>query len=238
MGQRRLPTDVTPEHIERIDGDLLADLGLNPEGTLVRDEIRKFVLSGDRVGPGAAVNVRLESRHRQRPAGPAPHRVLRPQRIGCRLAGLEELVRWVHATPAGPAFAAGFAERFDVDEVLTWLAIHAVVADVDTFGGDYWRYVDHTTPGSRWQVIHWDKDLTFGSHSRAAAPRPGTANAPSPTSTSWNRASTTRSSPRSMPATAARPAQRPHLAPARRPPLPRALRRAHQRHGRRHGLHP
>jgi spore coat protein H len=163
-------------HIERIDGALLRHLGLNPAGTLLRDEIREFVQSGDRSVPQRQSTFGLDL---DRVADPqALLRKVFTDRSGSEAdwARLEELVRWVHRTPAGDGFASGFAARFDVENAITWLAVHAIIGDVDAFGDDYWLYVDHTTPGSRWQIIPWDKDLTFGSHWRAAAPRPGTAN--------------------------------------------------------------
>jgi spore coat protein H len=77
-----------------------------------------------------------------------------------------DLVAWVYETPAGPEFEEGFIERFDEDNFINWLAVHYLISDVDSFGDDYWLYLDTDDPDAEWMVIPWDKDLTFGSHTR------------------------------------------------------------------------
>src|SRR5690606_17055006 len=117
-------------HIERIDEILLAHLGLNPDGMLVRDELRELLL----VDPTVP--------RRQSTFGVNLDQIANPQaflrkafsdRSGrdADFAMLERLVRWVHDTPAGSAFASGFAQRFDEDNILTWLAVHAIIGDLD-----------------------------------------------------------------------------------------------------------
>ncbi len=73
------------------------------------------------------------------------------------------LLRWTHDTPAGADFALGFEERFDVDQVIDFLAIHILTHDRDSLDIDYWLYRDDEADGP-WTFIPWDKNLTFGHH--------------------------------------------------------------------------
>lgn len=75
-----------------------------------------------------------------------------------------ELVRWVHATPAGATFEQQFRERFDVDAFTDFLAIHVISHDLDSLDIDYWLYRDDADPDGKWKLIPWDKNLTFGAH--------------------------------------------------------------------------
>ncbi|KLK89127.1 hypothetical protein SZ63_01400 [Methanoculleus sediminis] len=151
-------------HVERVDGDLLASNGLNPAGTLVADDFRSnFGLSGvDRLSvfgypigeqddPEAFLAQTMDSRGEP------------------DWGAVRDLVTWVYRTPAGPEFEEGFVERFDEDNFIDWLAIHYLIGDVDSFGDDYWLYLDTGDPDAEWKVIPWDKDLTFGSHTRRSA---------------------------------------------------------------------
>jgi spore coat protein H len=74
---------------------------------------------------------------------------------------LLDLWRWVHRTEAGPGWAKGLEERFDVDALLDVLAVMQLQHDFDSFYDDYWLYRDHDGDG-RWRIIPWDKTLTFG----------------------------------------------------------------------------
>lgn len=80
------------------------------------------------------------------------------------------LHRWASEWTFGHAdgdFAEEFAEVFDVDNFIDWLAIHYLIGDIDSFGDDYWLFYNQFDgDDARWQVIPWDKDLTFGSHFR------------------------------------------------------------------------
>ncbi|KDE55960.1 CotH kinase family protein [Methanoculleus sp. MH98A] len=151
-------------HVERVDGDLLASNGLNPAGTLVADDFRgNFGLPGvDRLSvfgypieeqddPEAFLAQTMDSRGEP------------------DWGAVRDLVAWVYRTPAGPEFEEGFVERFDEDNFIDWLAIHYLIGDVDSFGDDYWLYLDTDNPDAEWKVIPWDKDLTFGSHTRRSA---------------------------------------------------------------------
>ncbi|UYU17855.1 MULTISPECIES: CotH kinase family protein [Methanoculleus] len=151
-------------HVERVDGDLLASNGLNPAGTLVADDFRgNFGLPGvDRLSvfgypieeqddPEAFLAETMDSRGEP------------------DWGAVRDLVAWVYRTPAGPEFEEGFVERFDEENFIDWLAIHYLIGDVDSFGDDYWLYLDTGDPDAEWKVIPWDKDLTFGSHTRRSA---------------------------------------------------------------------
>jgi spore coat protein H len=146
-------------HVERVDEDLLAHAGLDGDGTLVRDGFRDNPLlplsmfsQGFDVAaiddlPGF-LEENVDSRNE-----PNWH-------------ALAELAQWAHIQEPGDSFASEFADRFDVEVFIDWLALNSLIGDVDSFADDYWLYLDHNTAGSRWYVIPWDNDLSFGSHAR------------------------------------------------------------------------
>jgi spore coat protein H len=149
-------------HVERVDGDLLEANGLDPGGTLVRDGFRDgFDLPRSAFGIDQASAIELRS--------------LVAENFDSRndpdWNALAELVAWAAVVEAGPAFAADFEQRFDVDNVVDWLALNTLIGDVDSFGDDYWLYLDHEDPDARWMVIPWDNDLSLGAHSRADGDR-------------------------------------------------------------------
>ncbi|MFU8806156.1 MAG: CotH kinase family protein, partial [Bradymonadaceae bacterium] len=59
-----------------------------------------------------------------------------------------------------------FAERFDVEAVTDFLAIHILTHDRDSLDIDFWLYRDEAEDADdpRWRFIPWDKNLTFGAH--------------------------------------------------------------------------
>jgi spore coat protein H len=154
-------------HVERVDGDLLAHAGLDPDGTLVRDELRSELGT-------------VESAF-----GLSPEEVADTDELAALLAdtfnsrgqpdwdAVAELVAAVVTTDAGPDFEDLVAERFEDDVLIDWLALHVLTGDLDSFGDDYWLYLDDGDPDARWVPIPWDKDLAFGSHFRTGH---GTAN--------------------------------------------------------------
>ncbi|TVQ94979.1 MAG: hypothetical protein EA397_00565 [Deltaproteobacteria bacterium] len=75
---------------------------------------------------------------------------------------LLDLARFAFDTPAGPAFASGLRERFDVDHLMSFLAVNALLMDTDILDSDYWLYRDEDA-GGKWIMLPWDKNLTFGS---------------------------------------------------------------------------
>jgi spore coat protein H len=146
-------------HIQRVDEWLLTMNGLNPDGTLVRDGFR----DNDDLADSAFGHDYGDLDDQQREDLLAENFNYRGDPEWGRV---RELIDWVQATPAGGQFAQGFAERIDVDNFIDWLVLHWLVGDIDSFGDDYWLYLDHDDPGARWIFIPWDKDLSFGSHFR------------------------------------------------------------------------
>ncbi len=146
-------------HIQRVDEWLLAMNGLNPDGTLVRDEFRdNSDLADSSFGHDYGD---LDADERE---------ALLADNFNYRgdpeWSRVRELIDWVQDTPAGAQFSAGLAERIDVDNFIDWLVLHWLVGDIDSFGDDYWLYLDHDDPDAKWLFIPWDKDLSFGSHFR------------------------------------------------------------------------
>jgi spore coat protein H len=149
-------------HISRVDGDLLERAGLNPDGTLVRDQLRRsddpdvavpsiFGFDIDTI-PAAEQADFLDSNFNSR-GNPDWQAVA-------------DFSRWVRDTPAGDAFAQGFEQQVDVDNFIDWLAVHFLIGDIDSFGDDYWMHIDSEDPEGRWRFIPWDKDLSFGAYER------------------------------------------------------------------------
>lgn len=75
---------------------------------------------------------------------------------------LLELARFAYDTPAGPHFARGLRERFDTHQLMSFLAINALLMDTDILDSDYWLYRDDDA-GGKWIMLPWDKNLTYGS---------------------------------------------------------------------------
>ncbi|WP_223701249.1 CotH kinase family protein [Sutcliffiella deserti] len=154
--------------IERVDERLLSYSGLSPRGTLVRDAFRqnqdlenvetRSVFSFDiSTIEDPAVFLSETTNYRNNPDWDSFRRLL----------------EWVYRTDAGPDFAKGFAEKVQLNSFMDWLLLHFLIADVDAFSDDYWMYLDHDSNDAKWILLPWDKDLSFGSHYRAAT---GTAN--------------------------------------------------------------
>jgi spore coat protein H len=147
-------------HIQRVDETLLTMSGLDPDGTLVRDDVRgnpaiegNSIFSVDLSDLDAQERMELVSEAMDFRGTP-------------NWQAVAELVSWVQETPPGPAFHSGLEARFDLENFIDWLAIHWLIGDIDSFGDDYWLYLDHNDSGGRWIIIPWDKDLSFGSHWR------------------------------------------------------------------------
>lgn len=148
-------------HIQRVDERLLELNGLNPGGTLVRDQTRGngdldvgsiFATDLSQIDPDERLDFIIENfDYRNDPHWNA----------------LLELVEWVQASQPGPTFEAEFEQRIDIENFIDWMLVHWLVGDIDAWGDDYWLYLDHDDPEARWMFIPWDKDLSFGSHYRA-----------------------------------------------------------------------
>lgn len=147
-------------HIQRVDETLLAQNGLNPDGTLVRDQLRDS--EPDRPRSIFAFDLSAVPEH-EREDFLAQHF---DSRGDPDWSALLALIEWVQQTPPGAGFRDGFQERFEKHNFIDWLVLHWLIGDIDSFGDDYWLYLDHEAADARWMVIPWDKDLTFGSHFR------------------------------------------------------------------------
>ena len=152
-------------HVQRVDETLLAQHGLSPRGTMVRDLTRRR---------GAELGVDRGSAfgHDLRTVSDATELLssLFNSRWPSDWDALADLVQWVHETEAGDAFAEGLSERMDVGNFTDWLAIHYLTGDVDAFGDDYWLYKGPRSD-DRWKVIPWDHDLSFGRNERDGMPQ-------------------------------------------------------------------
>ncbi|TVS14140.1 MAG: hypothetical protein EA419_00185, partial [Wenzhouxiangella sp.] len=147
-------------HIQRVDETLLAQNGLNPDGTLVRDQLRDSNPDTPRSTFAFDFSSIPEDEREDFLADTFDFRG------DPDWSELLALIEWVQATPPGAQFLAGFQERFDADNFIDWLVLHWLIGDIDSFGDDYWLYLDHEADQARWMVIPWDKDLSFGSHFR------------------------------------------------------------------------
>ncbi|WP_255343342.1 CotH kinase family protein [Geomicrobium sp. JCM 19038] len=145
-------------HVERVDSDLLKANGRNGDGTLVRDRIRDV----EDIDINSTFSYDLSTVEDEE----AFFEEVFDYRGDPEWQALAELITWVYETPAGDEFAQRFYEEMDAERVINFLAVHFLVGDIDAFGDDYWWYLDHEDPDAKWEFIPWDKDLTFGSHSR------------------------------------------------------------------------
>lgn len=149
-------------HVERVDGVLLESNGLDPEGMLIADEFRANLHRPD-INRFSVFGFAIDNL--QDPEG-FLEETMDTRGGEADFGALREVVSWVYHTPAGPEFEEGFYERFDEENFIDWLGIHILIGDVDSFGDDYWLYLDTDDPDAEWVIIPWDKDLTFGSHTR------------------------------------------------------------------------
>lgn len=147
-------------HIQRVDDLLLRQHNLDRRGTLVRDMTRRNAeeLGVDR---RSVFGFDLSRRSDQE----AFLQQAFESRGNADWRELASLIQWVHDTPAGDDFYRGFVSRFDVEVFIDWLAIHMLIGDVDAFGDDYWLYRGRSS-GSKWMVLPWDHDLSFGKNER------------------------------------------------------------------------
>lgn len=145
--------------VQRVDDVLLQEHGL-PTGshTLVRDRSRH-------VADAVSASIFSDS------DPPLPPRSELPAYLesvmDARSADWEDvadLVAWSHGTRRGQAGEDDIAAVLDLDALIDWYLLHVLVADGDAFRDDYWLYFPGSATDSRWLLIPWDKDLTFGSN--------------------------------------------------------------------------
>ncbi len=147
-------------HIERVDSDLLRNGGLDPDGTLVRDQLRRS--DDPRVNRDSIFGFDLG-------AIANPEEFLDDNfnsRGNPDWSAVVEFVDWVNQSSPGTEFAQEFNQRVDSQNFTDWLAVHYLIGDVDSFGDDYWMHRSQTDPDGKWAFIPWDKDLTFGAFER------------------------------------------------------------------------
>lgn len=147
-------------HIQRIDELLLRQSGLDPRGTLVRDFTRRRAAEAG-LDRRSIFGFDLSTVADQ----PAFLAQMFESRWAPDYAAIAELLQWVHDTPPGEAFEQGLRQRFDVENLTDWLAIHYLIGDVDAFGDDFWLYRGRGA-GDKWKIIPWDHDLSFGRNER------------------------------------------------------------------------
>ncbi|CAM3966246.1 CotH kinase family protein [Alkalicoccus chagannorensis] len=149
-------------HIDRIDMNLMERFDRNPNGTLVRDQIRGR--------EGEQFNVNSTFGFDMSQIDQADQVDFLEETFNYRgdpnWGEVREFIDLVQRTPAGPEFAQMMEEETETESFLTWLALHMMVGDIDAFGDDYWLYLDHEDPDAGWEIIPWDKNLSFGSHTR------------------------------------------------------------------------
>lgn len=155
-------------YFERVGEEFLEHRGLDPEGMLLRDELREF---SDADEPGfpdrqSSFGVDLDTVEDPRAY---LEEVFSSDAADPDYDRLEDLVRWVHDTSAGPAYAEGFVQRVDLDQFADFISGHVLTGDNDAYGDDYHLYYDLTDPAARWQLIPRDNDLSFGKHTRGGA---------------------------------------------------------------------
>ncbi|MCG1009972.1 CotH kinase family protein [Salinicoccus sp. ID82-1] len=148
--------------VERIDEEFLVAHGLDPEGTLVRDQMRTHKGEiGTTVDSTFAFNLDYHAEDKA-----AVLEQVYDYRGEPNWLKLGQFQEWVYSTPAGSGFESGLFEYVDEKNFMDFLAVHFIIGDIDTFGNDYWMYLDHQDPDAKWQFIPWDKDLVMGSDSR------------------------------------------------------------------------
>jgi hypothetical protein len=130
-------------HIERIDRDFLRDRGLSTGGSLY--EADPLPDRGADLSPLPAAD--YPSSYAMQ-AGTAAY------------ADLRYLIEDVLLRPPG-YFEATVHDEIDVDEVLVYLALIAVIQNHDHVRKNYYLYRDPLIPRG-WIVVPWDLDLTFG----------------------------------------------------------------------------
>lgn len=151
-------------NIERVDEDFLDNNGLESgEGRflLVRDETKDSALVPQRSAFGLDLDTAVGGTDEEMIAALQELFDSEGDEAQQDWAPLLELIRWVHDTEAGPDFEAGICERFDIENLRTFLAINALLQDVDSLDVDYWLYRE-ASEGAKWRLIPWDKNLTFG----------------------------------------------------------------------------
>jgi len=80
-----------------------------------------------------------------------------PSKLG--FSPLEQLINGIHRVDVNQ-FDEFLEENFDVDSVINWFVVNTITSNGDTYNKNYFLFLDNKT--SKWSVIPWDYDLSFG----------------------------------------------------------------------------
>ncbi len=82
---------------------------------------------------------------------------------------LYNLIEEINKTPVAE-FDRLLDQHFYADSMINWLALNTIIGGGDTYNKNYFIY--QSKPTSKWLIIPWDFDLSFGRNSDPALPFP------------------------------------------------------------------
>lgn len=128
--------------LERVDEVFLERNGLNPAGLLLKAENHSANWADkDNFMDGMAIKVNED-------ADTAPY---------------AELLEALSGTPLEyEAFQEEVASRLNLNDWMLWQGVHTFADNRDTFTKNYYLYRDPDLPFSRFRIISWDADATWG----------------------------------------------------------------------------
>lgn len=128
--------------LERVDRVFLERNGLNPDGLLLKAENHSANWADkDSFLDGMSLKGNED-------ADPTPY---------------AELLEALSGTPLDyAAFEADVASRLDLNDWMIWQGVHRLADNRDTFTKNYYLYFDPDLPDSRFRIISWDADATWG----------------------------------------------------------------------------
>lgn len=134
--------------VERVDGDFLRSRSINPEGSLYEaDPEQEFWIPGANLTP-----LSHDSFY--------PH-VYQHQKGDIEYDDLIDLIEDTLQLPQRK-FVREIGREVNVNDVLVYLATNAVFQNHDHVKKNYYLYRDPVGSETRWTIIPWDLDLTFG----------------------------------------------------------------------------
>ena len=135
-------------HPDRVDSFFLADNGLNGKGSLYEADppFAKSAPGGNLTVPTPTIAYDEIYQHHEGKE---------------KFADLIELIEVVLRL-SDAEFAANADRVIKVDDVLAYLAFSTVIQNQDWVRKNYYLYRDPTAHDSRWSILAWDLDLTFG----------------------------------------------------------------------------
>ena len=135
-------------HVERVDGDFLRSRGMNPEGSMYEaDPEPEFWVPGGNLTP-----LRRDDLY--------PH--VYDHKKGNIV--YDDLIVLIEDTlqRSSKRFNQTILEEVNVNDVLVYIAANAVFQNHDHIKKNYYLYRDPVGSDTRWTIIPWDLDLTFG----------------------------------------------------------------------------